>query len=1680
MALRDIDRARDVYGFSGAVANYGRQLRMLDKPTFLQKAAADFRYRFVARLEEDIRAGESWSYAKTCNAVSGEAGGREGMEACKALAARVSRLDDALMYEVEDRALALLAVSFGRNSRVPECRRGAIRIAEFCCNESRGLRRQTDQGLSLLVNGFSKWPGAAGCREATVAIAGEVSRRADSVGLSRFDLQALVTLVNGFSKWPDAAGCREATVAIAGEVPSQLSRFVPQALANLVNGFSKWPDAAGCREATVAIAGEVSRSADSVGLSGFDPQALVTLVNGFSKWPDAAGCREATVAIAGEVPSQLSRFVPQALANLVNGFSKWPDAAGCREATVAIAGEVSRRADSVGLSGFDPQALATLVNGFSKWPDAAGCREATVAIAGKVPSRLSRFDPQALATLVNGFSKWPDAAGCREATVAIAGKVPSKLSRFKPQELANLVNGFSKWPDAAGCREATVAIAGKVPSKLSSFVQQALANLVNGFSKWPDAAGCREATVAIAGKVPSRLSRFDPQALATLVNGFSKWPDAAGCREATVAIAGKVPSKLSRFKPQELANLVNGFSKWPDAAGCREATVAIAGEVPSQLSRFDPQALANLVDGFSKWLEDAACHQAVIDIARGLGGPGRRFGSFTTLELIAIANALGHSVIRGEDGGDVAETALLKNSLHQLAHYLHHDRLEQADVLSIATIFKALAKTRLFEDLGLLAPIGLNRLNQLYGASGFAAESNLETMSNLCAALLPLVRSPHLRSCRRQALNLLNDIQPVVERKIDAYLDASEAERTRGPFATRCPALSIYKVIKARADLERLYKRPYVEGKRSDLRIRQEMLRHGTKRILKEARDLIQSDLSNMSWNLIAQIEADSPVDALDAFIVREAATVQVQHAASVFDVYQVLRSMDHAPRPPQGDAGLMQLPVVDLQGRRVATEPETRYSILHRLTSGALPVVAVQLPAKPSTFMLARTLTVEGVPYRLDLFGGSMLKAPKPRLSQIAARAPGDQPAASSGGKLLAIPYAETAPGTSFEHLSRAWAPFKEAYWYTQRRGFAAPPAIKDLGPHDYALEGAFKLLLMPDRPGGKAHPFKLTGPEGPIALRPHDGCGFIKASLAERMPAVRRVGHQEGPDRLRAFGEGRRSSLPPSALQHYPRNEQVAEEASEKARTWLESREGQELTSEDLFRTVTAGHINGPGAVAVPSDDGCLHVPTLKSDTLTGKGGVLLGRSPYDKPNLRPFAAGRVKSAVDGDPTAAFLDRNVAMQYSFSIAQKSQDKLAAEDPSFFAKGILIVVPDEMWPAEYADRGLVMSAEDVKCHSSWTERKDRAKVDVQVECVGILQATELFAPGSLVAVPPGEQNKLDGDFDGDTVIILADRPQLYQHVRRFDEKEQARGVRSLKPPKSHTPAIKDDSYQFSRASQILAATTNVLEVYSSLQRSFLAQSHQGRHWFAERAIFGTYEGVQHELRRQIGGLLNQEQVRCQEIQDKLEQARHEIEVAAHPVARETAELLVADLDAWAARADEQVLREAVGRVSEAKLTVSPALVALFPELAEAYSAAPQPRDRIQVILDHYPARIDPRPDGYNPDDLVQSANNLLSLGIKVGTDGYKSDTGVRLFMKKSQELQRLLQQVPALKSAPYSKSMAATLSQGRFDVDATLEDLKDNPTLAASVMEASIKLAAEKHILPEPSGRLLTAEDTP
>ncbi|MBO4227559.1 shikimate kinase [Bradyrhizobium neotropicale] len=1836
-ALAEIAGARDIDAFSRAVVRYSKQFRRQDLTEFLQGAAAHFETRFVPQLEGNI--GASWPYAMTCNAVTKDGAAEAGANACRALAARLARLDDAQLKQVDPRAFSLFASSFGRHSRFAECRDGTTRIAEFCRDQPPVLNRLSSQDLSLLVNGFSKWPEQGACRQAACVVADIVS--ADN--LSDFEIQHLAISVNGFSKWPQEAACGRATIAVASELvrlgAGGLFRATEQQLANLVNGFAKWPQDGNLGRAEVLVAAEIDRRASGrFGLTGFKPKDLAMLVNAFASKVEEE-CVRASGEIAREIvrraerADQLRDFSSQDLSNLVNGFSRLAAQFPTEDVACVLASEILRRADRAGrLSEFNPQDLANIANGFTRWPAVIQASQATSAIAREVAGRraqlpyfqeqglanlvnafsktvlpgdndsvtatieiarhivraasaggLARFNEQDLASLVNGFCKWQGEEHCAEAITTIADEIrhrasaATSLADFNYQHLANLVNGFSKWPDrtsqaaapianelsrrAGGANDLANATAqdlanvvnglSKWPDELSShpviaalaseigdrarrdnglfdFSEQHLANLANGFGKWPaQSAGpaivsvarelgrhranscarfenrqlsmlvnglskvaeeeaCAHAAALLAAELVRRaagargLSEFTPQGLSNLVNGFGKWAGEKNCSAAILKIAPEICSRatreggLSDFTKQNLGNLVNGLGKLEDER-CGEAAALIAREMMSRqggLSDLEPIAVATLVHDFAKWPDEDACRQAVIEIARSVGAGARRFSAFSMAELGVLANSLSRSTMEAEDRGANDEIALLKSRLHKLAHHLYYanDRLQQAGLVSIANILKALGKVRLFDDLSLLAPYGLNRLAELTGREDFAREHDLENLGHLSVAVLPLARSSQkqLRWHRRPALNLLNDIQNIAEEKIAAHLAAGDPGRTRGPHASRTPALSIYQVLKARVVLEKLYRRPYVEGDQTDLRIRQQEIERGTREILRSTRELIERDLSNMSWNLIADIEADDPLDALDMFLQQNVEAVHAQRPASKFNTLDVLRDMDHAPRPPEGNAGLMQLPVVDMRGQRLGIEPETRYSIFHRLTEGKVPVVAVQLPGKPSSFMLTRTLPVDGVPYRMDLFGGSKLKPPRLTLAQVAARAPGGRRIEQAGGKLLAIPYADTAADTDFERLARAWAPFKEAYFYTQRRGFAAIPAIKDLGPHDAVLEGAFKVSLLPDRPAGEAHPFVLAGPQGQVALRPHDGTGFIKASLAEKMRAVRRAGDQDGPDRVPAYAEGKRASLPASALHHYPRSEAVAEEAKEKARIWLNSRKNKELTSEELYRTVTAAHIDAPAAVAVPSSDGRLHVPTTKSDTLAGTTGVLIGRSPYDKPNLRPLAASDVRSAADGDPTATFLDRSVAMQYSFNVAEKSQDELKADDPTFFAKGMLIVVPDEIWPTDFADRDIVMSAEDVKIHSSWTSNKDRVKRDTALDCVGILQAVEVFAPGSLVAVPPVEQKRLDGDFDGDAVIILGDRPALYQHVRQFDEEERARGVPSLKPPKSHTPAIEEDRYQFSRARQILAATKGVLETYTGLLRSFLGQSDEARRWFAERALFGSYEGVHHELKRELRELLDQEQVSRADVESKLEQAKEEISEAGHPAAREMADLFIAELQAWAR--EVQAGDNIASRSHDARLTLSPQLSELFPDLAEAYPAAVRPRERIQLLLDNYPTRVHPRQDGYVPHDPIKSVSNFLSLGVKIGTDAYKSDTGAQLFAAKSQRLQELLQATPGLKAVPYTKSMAAHLNRGRLDVEATLSDLKDNPTLAASVMEASIRLSVESGILPEPS----------
>ncbi|MGL3210899.1 hypothetical protein [Bradyrhizobium sp. BR 1433] len=158
-ALNEIERTSHISDFSTTVVKHGKKLQIVaDRAMFLQRAAADFQLRFVASFEDNIRAGKSWGYATTCNVVSREAAGQPGIEVCKAIADRVSRLDDDLIGKVQCNTLSLLASSFGRYSAMADCRNGTIRIAAFCLGKSGVVQRLNSQHVSLLVNAFGKWP----------------------------------------------------------------------------------------------------------------------------------------------------------------------------------------------------------------------------------------------------------------------------------------------------------------------------------------------------------------------------------------------------------------------------------------------------------------------------------------------------------------------------------------------------------------------------------------------------------------------------------------------------------------------------------------------------------------------------------------------------------------------------------------------------------------------------------------------------------------------------------------------------------------------------------------------------------------------------------------------------------------------------------------------------------------------------------------------------------------------------------------------------------------------------------------------------------------------------------------------------------------------------------------------------------------------------------------------------------------------------------------------------------------------------------------------------------------------------------------------------------------------------------------------------------------------------------
>jgi hypothetical protein len=1608
-----------------------------------------------------------------------------------------------------------------------DCREACEKVAQQLAASPKLQNMVQPLTLALLANAFSKLDvndKNSSARNALEWIAEKVQSR-QGYG---YEAQHFANLANAFSKLDvndKNSSARNALEWIAEKVQSRQGYgYEAQHLANLANAFSKLDvnNNEKGRKALEWIAGKVQ------GRQDYSAQSLAMLANAFSKLDvndKNSKARNALEWIAGKVQGRQD-YSAQGWSNLANAFSKLDvndKNSKVRNALEWIAGGVVNNNQL----NWNSQELANLANAFSKLDvndKNSKARNALEWIAGGVVNNNQlNWNSQELAMLANAFSKLDvndKSSKARNALEWIAGKVQDRQG-YSAQNFANLANAFSKL-DVKNNEEARNAlewIAEKVVNNNQlNWNSQELANLANAFSKLDvndKNSKARNALEWIAGGVVNNNQlNWNSQELAMLANAFSKLDvndKSSKARNALEWIAGKVQDRQD-YSAQNLANLANAFGKL-DVKNNEEARNAlewIAEKVVNnnQLN-WNSQELANLANAFSKLDvndKNSKARNALEWIAEKVGvGERGWWGNFDMAGLSQMANALSRGWMAAEGEGQ----ALFADRLHRLADHLAEDsnRLKQAETRVIATIFKALGKVQLYRDLGVVAADGMERLEELRAENGLTRD-NLEMVGNLCVGLLPLARSPQLRRHRKQVLEFLQTLRPVVERKLRLYREHTSAAPSGSAgqlhanpeeqWGTRRPALTVYQVLKTYQLVENLSRRQKRE--KADEGGREEAWLLQT---LAQNRELIEQDLGSRSWNLIAQLEAENPLDALDQWLERLEQT-QKTGEPTQFDFGGVLEQMQqHEPQAPPDGVGMFRMDKVDLRGTASpAPAGEERYSILSRLTESKLRPVGVQLPGQLSAFMLARMVHVDGVPYRMDLFGGSAMKSEAQTLGRIFAQEPGQDGAkrdALAGGRLLAIPLAETKPESPFAGLVKKLLPYKESFYYFQRMMIASPPGgIENLKAQDYVLEGRFPIAILPDRKAGELHPFQLKTRAGhPIALRPHDGTGFIKESVGRKMGLFQKT----DTDKLPMFGNNP-AKLPAQALQHYPRNQEVAAEAKDKLKPSLVAE--KPLQGEALFRSLTAGNIEGQHAVAIPSADGKLYLPRQKRATQSGtNAGVLVGRSPYDKPNLRPIEASRVVG--EEDATARFLSECMTIQYSFVAAEHdpSEQPTSAQrfnDANlFFAKGLLVLVPDAMWPKEYSDRSVVLSAEDIKTHSTWTTQKDRRNQDASIDCTGILQATEVFGPGSLVAVPIGEQKKLDGDFDGDSLILLSDRPALFDHVQAFEEKEQKKKLASLKPPKSHTSAIrKDDSYEFGRGRQILSTMKGTLQSYTGLLQTYLAQPEATRKWIAERAVFGTYEGLDSQFKQQLRDALEQEE-KPEQLEAQLEE---QLRAARSDVAKQMMQLLQKEVQAW--MAEPPVDPPETGEASAPALSDGPLmttglekqkemedpdnaqpeskpdakLLELFPGFKDYYKSR-IPSERIEAILNAYPNRMEVSLPDYDPEEPQQSLQNFLSLGIKIGTDAYKSDTGAYAFTRKADRLRSLLAQAPDLKTVPYAKSTARRLHSGKLNVENDREQLKENPTLAAEVMEACLDLGM-RHNLLEPPHEAASAKRPP
>lgn len=193
--------------------------------------------------------------------------------------------------------------------------------------------------------------------------------------------------------------------------------------------------------------------------------------------------------------------------------------------------------------------------------------------------------------------------------------------------------------------------------------------------------------------------------------------------------------------------------------------------------------------------------------------------------------------------------------------------------------------------------------------------------------------------------------------------------------------------------------------------------------------------------------------------------------------------------------------------------------------------------------------------------------------------------------------------------------------------------------------------------------------------------------------------------------------------------------------------------------------------GGVAMPVVPGPVVMPVCDrlNDFSTGEGGLALFRFPADTMNW--------VTTLQVDRTSAlanFLGTMEAVQYTL-LANHADSN--SSSPELFAKGMLGVIPDALWPRAWKETSLVLCHEDIKANAAWWGPASAAidktcPLPRWLDVTGALTICQWYAAGNCVGVPFELQHRLAGDYDGDQVVMLAQAqlPATYAYIHTKSE----------------------------------------------------------------------------------------------------------------------------------------------------------------------------------------------------------------------------------------------------------------------------------------------------------------------